>query len=516
MTTRSKGQRSLPRRSLGVWMLVGLLVGIFVLDVALPGVVLLPFMYVPVVAVATFAGPRTTGLLAAMALALGLITGETNGDAPSQDYWLRLAGLAVVAAIAVYLAHLSTSREQRLIEGEQRLRLMLDNTADVVLRSAPDGMLLWASPSLRRVFGWDPDDVVGTVFRLTSSQDRPAARQAFTDAVATQRSEYTHRSIVARADGAPRWAETSSTIVRAFNGTVESVVSSIRDVTAQVETEQALAQREQQYRLLAENATDAVFLMDSEWVIQWASPTVSTQFGYERDELLGRHRQDLVHFEDRRNVVANQFRAVSGELERHEERFALKSGDYRWMDVAIRPFLGEGAQMLGYIAALRDIDQEVHVRAALGRSERTFRLAMDGAAEGMAVVGLHRRFLEINHALCRLVGRDPAWLSERDEEDVLPPDDIEPARQVRDRLLGGRGDHETRPCRLIHADGSIVWVTHAVGLLRDDDGLPLFFVCQYQDITHSQRLQTAKAISPAVKADLAGRRKDARSDLHGH
>ena len=134
---------------------------------------------------------------------------------------------------------------------------------------------------------------------------------------------------------------------------------------------------------------------------------------------------------------------------------------------------------------------------------------MDGAAEGMAVVGLHRRFLEVNNALCRLVGRDPAWLSQHDEEDVLHPDDVEPARQVRDRLLGGRGDHETRPCRLVRADGSLVWVTHSVGLLRDDDGLPLFFVCQYQDIAESQRVQTAKTARPAVKADPAGRRLDA-------
>ena len=289
------------------------------------------------------------------------------------------------------------------------------------------------------------------------------------------------------------------------------MVSSIRDVTAQVEAEQELAQREQQYRLLAENATDAVFLMDGDWVITWASPAVATQFGYERDELLGRARLDFVHFEDRRLVAANQLRAVSGQLERHEERFALKSGDYRWMDVAIRPFLADGGEVLGYIAALRDIDQEVHVRAALGRSERTFRLAMDGAAEGMAVVGLHRRFLEANHALGRLVDRAPAWLTEHDEEDVLHPDDVEPARQVRDRLLGGRSDHESRPCRLVRADGSLVWVTHSVGLLRDDDGLPLFFVCQYQDITASPRPQTATTTTtpPTVKADLAGRRWDA-------
>src|ERR1035437_5583495 len=368
--TRSERARSLPWRGLGVWVLVGSLVGIFVLDVTLPGVVLLPFMYVPVVAAATFAGPRITGLRAAMALALGRVSGEINGYVPSQDYWLRLAGLAVVAAIAVYLAHLSTSRERRLVAGEQRLRLMLDNTADVVLRSAPDGTLLWASPSLRRGFGWDPHDVVGTVFRVTSSPDRRAARAAFTDAVATQRAESPHRSIVACADGAQRWAETSSTLVRAVDGSLESLVSSIRDVTAQVEAEQELAQREQQYRLLAENATDAVFLMDCEWAIKWASPAVATQFGYERDELLGRARLDFVHFEDRRLVMERQLRAVSGQLERHEERFALKSGDYRWMDVAIRPFLADGGQMLGYIAALRVPTSPPGAESPRGRARR--------------------------------------------------------------------------------------------------------------------------------------------------
>jgi hypothetical protein len=61
--TRSERARSLPRRSLGVWVLVCSLVAIFVLDVTLPGVVLLPFMSVPVVAAATFADARITGVI---------------------------------------------------------------------------------------------------------------------------------------------------------------------------------------------------------------------------------------------------------------------------------------------------------------------------------------------------------------------------------------------------------------------------------------------------------------------
>ena len=64
---------------MGVWVLVGSLVGTFVLDVTLPGVVLLPFMSVPVVAVATFAGARITGGVTSTTGVLGASTGGGSG-----------------------------------------------------------------------------------------------------------------------------------------------------------------------------------------------------------------------------------------------------------------------------------------------------------------------------------------------------------------------------------------------------------------------------------------------------
>ena len=104
---------------------------------------------------------------------------------------------------------------------------------------------------------------------------------------------------------------------------------------------------------------------------------------------------------------------------------------------------------------------------------------MNGAAQGMAVVGLHHRLLQVNDALEHLVMRNKAWLTQHDEDDLLHDDEVEPTRQVRDRMLTRHADHETRTSRLITADASTVWITHGLGLLRDEDGLPLFFVCQY-------------------------------------
>jgi PAS domain S-box-containing protein len=353
-STLELDQRTSSLRDVRLWLLVASLIALFLLDLLLPEVALLPFMVVPVVAAATFASARATSGLAGLALALGVVSGVANGDFASDDYWIRLAGVALVAAVAVLLAHRATMRERRLVDGERRLQLMLDNTAD------------------------------------------------------------------------------------------------------------------------------AVFLLDPDGRISWASPAAESQLGYEPSELVGRERLDLVHYEDRRHVEGHLQRANDGEAVCFEERVRTSSGEYRWMSVAIRPVVDRPGWQ---VAALRDVHVDVLLRDALARSERMFRMAMDGAAQGMAVVGLHQRFFEVNAALCALVGRTSTWLSDHDEDELIHPDELEPTRQLRDRLLAGRADHESRASRLVTASGSTVWVEHAVGLLRDEHGLPLFFVCQYNDLS---------------------------------
>src|SRR5207244_4331451 len=51
--------------------------------------------------------------------------------------------------------------------------------------------------------------------------------------------------------------------------------------------EEALRESEQRYRLLWENSTDAVVLVDAESVIQFANPAVEEIFGYKSSELVG-------------------------------------------------------------------------------------------------------------------------------------------------------------------------------------------------------------------------------------
>ena len=152
---------------------------------------------------------------------------------------------------------------------------------------------------------------------------------------------------------------------------------------------------------------------------------------------------------------------------------------------------------------MRDVDAQVLARQALARSERLFHLAMDGAPQGMAVVGRDLDFVQVNAALCSMLDRDQQWLLAHTIRDVIHPDDLDEDLSARDALLNGDSGVRIRECRWLRSDGSAVWVEHSTGLLRDEQQLPLFYVSHVQDNTDSHRVKALLA-HRANHDDLTG------------
>jgi len=166
-----------------------------------------------------------------------------------------------------------------------------------------------------------------------------------------------------------------------------------------------------------------------------------------------------------------------------EFRVLRSDGEYLWASSQMRPVVDAGGGVVGVVVGLRDVHQQVLARENLVRSERMFRLAMDGAPQGMAVADLSLRFVKVNDALCDMLGRDEQWLLDHGAGDVLHPDALESDLAVRDRLLAGQAEYETYEGRIVTAAGETLWVQHSIALIRDDQENPLFYVSQFQDIS---------------------------------
>ncbi|MBF0284178.1 MAG: PocR ligand-binding domain-containing protein [Magnetococcales bacterium] len=120
---------------------------------------------------------------------------------------------------------------------------------------------------------------------------------------------------------------------------------------------------------------------------------------------------------------------------------------------------------------------------ALKLSESRFRGAFESSAHGMALVAPDGRLLQVNPALCRMVGYEEAELLALDFQSITHPDDLDADLAFVRQLLAGTLPSFQMEKRYLRREGGVVWGLLSVSLVRDGAGRPVHFVAQIQDIS---------------------------------
>ena len=363
---------------------------------------------------------------------------------------------------------------------------------DVVyaLQVVPDLRFRYVSDSVLDLSGYTPDELYADASIAVDSTDpgHQAALAAAFELPPGSRFDFTVPWI--RKDGDVVWTHHRCRVVQHDDGAVVVYAAGL-DLTAQKATEQALAASESHYRLLAENASDVVWRTNLEAEVEWVSPSVAAVMGWSPEEMRGMRILDQVHPDDADRVRSAAAGANAGGRVSFEARYQCKDGSYRWLEITARPLLDGEGTVIGKVGSCRDVHSEVEAWHALERSEERFRLAMESAPSGLAVLDLDGSFIEVNAALCAMLDHDQEWLLQHDLFTVTHPADEERALRLRDAVLEGGPPTVTEELRLIRADHAVVWVQFGVGLLRDEDGVPLSIVAQFVNVTEAHESREA-------------------------
>ena len=81
-----------------------------------------------------------------------------------------------------------------------------------------------------------------------------------------------------------------------------------------------------------------------------------------------------------------------------------KDGKLVEVAVTISPLCPEGGVVTGVASIARDVTERNRAAARLALANSRFAGAFDAASIGMALTGLDGRFLEVDAALCRILG----------------------------------------------------------------------------------------------------------------
>jgi PAS domain S-box-containing protein len=228
-----------------------------------------------------------------------------------------------------------------LAASERRFRTLVEHSSDAILLLDAAGTVLYASQSLHRVLGYEPEERIGrSVFELVHPDDVSRVQQVFAATLQHPGEVYTAEVRARHRDGSWRHIDGLG-VNRLDDPAVRAVVVNLRDVTERRAAEAALARSEARTRELVGSALDAVITMDHAGrVVEW-NPAAERMFGYARAEAVGRPLAEL--------VIPPALR------ERH------RTGLARYLATGEGPILGRRLELTGVRADGREFPVELSV-----------------------------------------------------------------------------------------------------------------------------------------------------------
>jgi PAS domain S-box-containing protein len=141
--------------------------------------------------------------------------------------------------------------------------------------------------------------------------------------------------------------------------------------------------------------------------------------------------------------------------------------------------------------------------AGLEEAEARFRVAFENAPIGMALLSPEGRFLQVNRALCALLGRGEEEILGTTWRAVTHPDDRASQDAQDRRVLGGQQHAYVVEKRYLRGDGTEAWAMVSRSLVRDPGGRPLYFISQVLDVSeHRQEVEALRAREEEVRRIL--------------
>ena len=149
------------------------------------------------------------------------------------------------------------------------------------------------------------------------------------------------------------------------------------------------------------------------------------------------------------------------------------------------------------VAMLLELQQK---SAELRASEERFRTAFEGAPIGMGLSTVDGRWLEVNDALCELLGRTETQLLRQPLWELVHAEDREQERDSVRRLLRDRPLFDQSEKRLMRMDGETVHVIVSVSLTADSHERPQGYIWQVVDVTEQRQAEAERAARAEAEA----------------
>ncbi len=373
--------------------------------------------------------------------------------------------------------------EAALRESENKLRMIIEHSAQLFYSRTPDNVITYVSPQVIEFFDAGPEDTdqPWTNF-LTDNSVNAIGMELTRKAIETGDSQRPYELELLTLRGRIIWVEVHESPV-VENGKTIAMVGALTDITETKRTRDQLLLHGSALKA----ASNAIIITDRKGLIQWINPAYTTLTGYSATEAIGYRPGDLVKSgtHDQAFYVGMWATLNAGQVWKGEMTNRRKDGSLYTGEKIITPLKDEQGKITNFTSVEQDI-------TARKQSEASLRLqsgALEAATNAIVITDREGVIQWANPAFTAFTGYGVAEAIGKRPGDLLKSGRQDAAfyKYMWDTILAGEvwmGEITNK-----RKDGSLYIEEMTITPLLDDQGEIAHFVAVKQDITERKQAE---------------------------
>ncbi|PKN20869.1 MAG: hypothetical protein CVU71_03570 [Deltaproteobacteria bacterium HGW-Deltaproteobacteria-6] len=397
--------------------------------------------------------------------------------------------------------------EKKLRDSEEFFREITINSSDVLFIINGKGSITYVSPSVERIVGYRPDELIGkNSFDLIIPEDHSRAGKDFGMALLTKEVSIPNNFRIRHKNGAELIMEGIGKNLL-DNPVIAGFVMNVRDVTDRKRTEESLKETEQRFRLITDNVRDSVWLMDMNLRTNWISPSAEHKRGFTLEELQNLSLEQHLSPQSLQTALALIEKNLTPDrLANHQEDISIKAelefyrkdGSTMWADTVITLLRDGQGIPAGFVGLSRDTTERREMEEALRENEKKYRLLTEKMTDIVWIADMNLRTLYVTPSVQTVLGFTQEERMRQTIDQQFTPDSLFFGLEAMARELTleaqGQGDPERKAVLVLeyyHKDGSTRWMETVITGLRNDQGVLTGLHGVSRDVTARKKAEDA-------------------------
>lgn len=373
--------------------------------------------------------------------------------------------------LAVVWSDITAQKSLENIREEERkfLSSLIENSGSQVFVKDPEGRYLLVNGRWSEICGFSRENTLGRTDADLFSAEDAARFRAVDEEVMRSRQTRTLEETLSQPGQRTRYFLSVKFPTYSAAGEVTGICGMATEITDQRQLAEDLRASEERYRLIAENSTDVIWLLDlASQRITYVSPGCRRALGYTPEEIMTHGWADLMlpeSLERVQRLLEARVAAIAsgekqGEHQTNEFSYRHRDGRVVQMEVVTAVLLDAAGAPRQVLGASRDVTERKRLEKLAAEKEQQFRFIFESAPVGIAFATQRdgNGGLMVNSEHARITGV-PAADSQR--EGVFAratfPGDYERQMEAAAPFVRGEVDSYYFDKRYLHPDGTVVW-----------------------------------------------------------